>query len=109
MIAAFSLSAIGPKRERNEDCILVDPARRLFVVADGLGGHGFGDEASRLAVASATKIHAIASAAQGADGICRELVRCARTGGGTDALSVVLVMQEVGDSQHGEAGPRAAE
>ncbi len=41
---------VGRVRERNEDDHLVDEERRLYVVADGLGGHPAGDVASRTAV-----------------------------------------------------------
>ena len=46
-----SASRIGG-RERNEDSVLALElgGSYCFVVADGLGGHGFGDEASRLLV-----------------------------------------------------------
>lgn len=40
----------GKKRRRNEDSYLAMPAAGIFVVADGMGGYGGGDVASRLAV-----------------------------------------------------------
>jgi len=45
----------GKIRSRNEDSYLVDTARGLFAVCDGMGGHRGGDVASRLA---ARTIHA---------------------------------------------------
>lgn len=42
----------GLRRRRNEDALLVAPERRLFAVADGMGGHPAGDVASALAVAT---------------------------------------------------------
>ena len=42
----------GLRRRRNEDALLVAPERRLFAVADGMGGHAAGDVASALAVAT---------------------------------------------------------
>lgn len=44
---------VGRVRERNEDAHVVDEERRLFLVADGLGGHAAGDVASRTALDAA--------------------------------------------------------
>ncbi|HET6923139.1 MAG TPA: Stp1/IreP family PP2C-type Ser/Thr phosphatase [Anaeromyxobacteraceae bacterium] len=49
-IAASGLTDTGRKRDHNEDSFLIDEGLRLFVVADGMGGHAGGGTASRLAV-----------------------------------------------------------
>jgi protein phosphatase len=46
---AVGLSDVGLQREQNEDSFVVDRARGIFVVADGMGGHPGGDMASKLA------------------------------------------------------------
>jgi PPM family protein phosphatase len=41
---------VGRRRDHNEDALLVDDDLRLYIVADGMGGHAGGGTASRLAV-----------------------------------------------------------
>lgn len=45
-----ALTDIGLVRSRNEDSCLAQPARGVWAVADGMGGHAFGDVASRMVV-----------------------------------------------------------
>jgi serine/threonine protein phosphatase PrpC len=50
MIEAHGLSDVGRVRKGNEDSFACDESLRLFIVADGMGGHNAGEVASRLAV-----------------------------------------------------------
>jgi len=50
VIEAHGLSDRGPVRKSNEDSFISDPTLKLFVVADGMGGHSAGEVASNLAV-----------------------------------------------------------
>ena len=41
---------IGLVRQRNEDCITMNPEHGIAILSDGMGGHLAGDVASRMAV-----------------------------------------------------------
>jgi serine/threonine protein phosphatase PrpC len=41
---------VGRKRKGNEDSLFLNPEQKLYVVADGMGGHAAGEIASRVAV-----------------------------------------------------------
>ncbi len=47
-----AVSDVGRKRKGNEDSVFVNPENKLFVVADGMGGHAAGEVASSVAVES---------------------------------------------------------
>jgi serine/threonine protein phosphatase PrpC len=56
LIKSFGHSDVGRRREKNEDSFLVNDERRLYLVADGMGGHLGGEFASKLAVATIDEI-----------------------------------------------------
>jgi protein phosphatase len=50
MLTAHGVTHAGNVRQNNEDAVFWDTDLRLFVVADGMGGHNAGEVASELAV-----------------------------------------------------------
>ena len=55
------LSDIGRKRENNQDSYLLNDKAKLYVVADGMGGHVGGEIASKLAVDTLNKVFSYTS------------------------------------------------
>src|SRR5882757_112567 len=51
-VKAYGLTDVGRQRQHNEDSFLVEDEAKLFLVADGMGGHAAGEIASRIAVDS---------------------------------------------------------
>jgi PPM family protein phosphatase len=49
----ISKTDVGKVRTNNEDSILIDEKRGIFILADGMGGHNAGEVASKLAVDTA--------------------------------------------------------
>lgn len=49
-IRASGITDVGLKRDSNEDSFSIDDPHRLYVVADGMGGHLAGEVASKMAV-----------------------------------------------------------
>ena len=56
-IVSAGLSDIGRKRRSNQDHFLLDDHHRLYLVADGMGGHQAGEVASQLVVDSIHKFY----------------------------------------------------
>ncbi len=121
MLKTFSITDIGRKRKVNQDFVysserFVGPLPNLFLVADGMGGHNAGDEASRLAVETIVErssgsletnpLRVLDEAVQSANGLVRK--RAQETpelqGMGTTVVAAVidgreLYVANVGDSR----------
>jgi protein phosphatase len=119
-VEAYGITDVGRQRSRNEDSFAIVPDRRLYVVADGMGGHGNGHIASRLVVEEVSNFMRSGDSggdAEAATARLREAVQAAQAklrsavradesliGMGTTLVSVLVVgdlaiVAHVGDSR----------
>jgi protein phosphatase len=73
-LVAAGLTDAGKVRDHNEDAFLVSDSRRLWVVADGMGGHAAGEVASGMIVERLGKLTPPELPADFLDAVDQELV-----------------------------------
>lgn len=107
------LTGVGRVRKRNEDSFSVSSDGRVLIVADGMGGHKRGDEASLAAVTAAMEVMcrphastggALLEACEAADASVRSLSEgSARDPGSTIVIAAFkpgsVTIAHVGDSR----------
>lgn len=53
---ASGVTDVGKVRSINQDCFRILDQQNVFIVADGMGGHAAGDQASRIAVKTVVEV-----------------------------------------------------
>ena len=99
-----SRTHVGLKRKINEDSILVEPQRGLWVVADGMGGHESGEVASGMVVDTLRDLRLYASLDDTVDraidalrGVNRELIELARAQDRDKSIGTTVVGVTIAD------------
>jgi len=101
-----SRTHVGLKRKINEDSILVETERGLWVVADGMGGHEAGEVASAMVVDALRALprtgdldQLAASADEALSATNRELIRLAQSNGLGKSIGTTVVGLAISDGQ----------
>ena len=94
-VRACGLSDVGLTRVHNEDYFEIDPRHRLYVVADGMGGHSAGEVAAQIAVKA---IHDFIEKSVGKDATrsLRSVQSMVSAGAGASAASPASVAGSAG-------------
>lgn len=98
-VECASRTHVGLKRKINEDSILVDSARGLWAVADGMGGHEAGEVASAMVVQALSALPAaeediddlVGGAVHALRQVNRDLIELARTEGNGRTIGTTVV------------------
>lgn len=100
MIEFGHLSHVGLRREHNEDTYYGDAEMGLWLVADGMGGHEFGEVASALArdavVREVRSGHSLAEAIRSAD---EDIIRQSRRRAESLPMGTTMVALRVNDNR----------